>query len=345
MKQNFTVRQGALGGVEAFLSVAEHRSFRRAAAELGVTPSAISQAVRALEARVGAALFLRTTRSVGLTEAGERFLSRAKPAFEELIAASEAARDLGQRPAGLLRLAVPRSVVPLILEPVIASFCQAYPEIELEIAASEEMVELAAGGFDAGIRLGQFIAPNMVVVRLTAPFPFVVVGSPDYLRGHKRPERIDDLRDHACLRIRRSNGSIAPWPFVDGNKAVEAIVSGPLIAHDFPTLIGAAIQGVGLAQVPGPLTAAPIAEGRLQAVLTAFAVTTPGVFLYHPGRRQVLPKLRAFIEHIRYQGPAAQHPGPPRRTFSPSPPRLFSPPPPPEGGRGWGWGGTAADKI
>ena len=224
MKQNFTVRQGALDGVEAFLSVAKHRSFRRAAAELGVTPSAISQAVRALEAHVGAALFIRTTRSVGLTEAGERFLSRAKPAFEELVAAGEAARDLGQRPAGLLRLSVPRAVVPLILEPVITSFCQAYPEIELEIAASDEMVELAAGGFDAGIRLGQFIAPDMVVVRLTPPFPFVVVGSPDYLSRRKRPERIEDLRGHACLRIRRSNGSIAPWLFVDGNKAVEAIV-------------------------------------------------------------------------------------------------------------------------
>src|SRR6516162_3414812 len=176
MKQNFTVRQGALDGVEAFLSVAEHRSFRKAAAELGVTPSAMSQAVRALEARLGTALFIRTTRSVGLTEAGERF--------------------------------------------------------------------------------------------------------------------------HACLRMRRSNGSIAPWPFADGNKAIEAIVSGPLIAHDYPTLLGAAIQGVGLAQVPGPLAKAPIADGRLQALLARFAVTTPGVFLYHPGRRQVLPKLRAFIEHV-----------------------------------------------
>jgi DNA-binding transcriptional LysR family regulator len=301
MKQNFTVRQGALDGVEAFLSVAQHRSFRRAAAELGVTPSAISQAVRALEARVGAALFIRTTRSVGLTEAGERFLSRAKPAFEELVAASEVARELGQRPAGLLRLSVPRAVVPILLEPLIASFCQAYPEVEVEIAASEELVDLAAQGFDAGIRLGQFIAADMVAVRLTPAFPFVVVGSSDYLRQRKRPERIDDLRGHACLRMRRSNGSIAPWPFVDGGKAVEAIVSGPLIAHDYPTLLGAAIQGVGLAQVPGPLAEAPIADGRLQALLTPFAVTTPGIFLYHPGRRQVLPKLRAFIEHVKYQ--------------------------------------------
>jgi len=305
MKQNFTVRQGALDGVEAFLSVAQHRNFRKAAAELGVTPSAISQAVRALEARIGAALFIRTTRSVGLTEAGERFLSRAKPAFEELVAASEVARDLGQRPAGLLRLSVPRAVVPILLEPLIASFCQAYPEVKVEIAASEELVDLAAEGFDAGIRLGEFIAPDMIVVRLTPSFPFVVVGSPNYLRRRKRPEHLDDLRQHACLRMRRSNGSIAPWSFVDGNKVIEAIVTGPLVAHDYPTLLGAAIQGVGLAQVPSPLAKTPIAEGRLQALLTPFAVTTPGVFLYYPGRRQVLPKLRAFIEHVKHRGAEA----------------------------------------
>jgi len=300
MKQNFTVRQGALDGVEAFLGVARHKSFRKAAVELAVTPSAISQAIRALEARVGAALFTRTTRSVGLTEAGERFLARAKPAFAELVAASEAARDLGQRPAGLLRLSVPRAVIPILLEPLIASFCSAYPEIELEIAASDEFVDLATGGFDAGIRLGQFIAADMIAVRLTRPFPLVVVGSPEYLSRRKRPQRIADLRDHACLRMRRSNGAIAPWLFVNGNKPVEAVVSGPLIAQDYLTLLGAAIRGVGLAQVPGPLTKAPIAGGRLQALLTRFAVTTPGIFLYHPGRSQVLPKLRAFIEHVKY---------------------------------------------
>jgi DNA-binding transcriptional LysR family regulator len=317
MKQNFTVRQGALDGVETFLAVARHRSFRRAAAALGVTPSAVSQAVRALEARVGAALLARTTRSVGLTEAGQRFIERAEPAFDELVAAGEAARDLGQRPTGLLRLSVPRAVVPLILEPVIASFCQAYPEIELEIAASDDMVDLATGGFDAGIRLGQFIAPDMIVVRLTSPFRFVVVGSPDYLRQRKRPERVDDLRQHACLRMRRSNGSIAPWPFVDGNKPVEAMVSGPLIAHDYPTLLGAAIQGVGLAYVPAPLAAAPVSAGQLQALLQRFAVTTPGVFLYHAGRRQVLPKLRAFIEHVKHQSAAAPRDGSIARKLTP----------------------------
>ncbi len=302
MKQNYTVRRGALEGVEAFLAVATRSSFRRAAAELGVTPSAVSQAVRGLEGRLGAALFVRTTRSVGLTEAGQRFFDRAGPAFAELVAAGEVARDLGQRPTGLLRLSVPRGIVPLILEPVIASFCQAYPEIELEIAASEEMVDLAAGGFDAGIRFGQFIAPDMVAVRLTPPFPLVVVASPDYLARHGRPERVADLRAHACLRIRRSNGAIGHWSFVDGAEAMEVMVSGPLIAHDYPTLLGAAIRGVGLAQIPGPLTRRPIAEGKLNAVLDNLAATTPGVFLYHPSKRQIPPKLRAFIDHLKSGG-------------------------------------------
>jgi len=299
VKRNYTVRQGALDGVEAFLAVARRSSFRRAAADLGVTPSAVSQTVRGLEARLGVALFMRTTRSVGLTEAGQRFFDRAGPAFAELAAAGEAARDLGSRPTGLLRLAVPRSVVPLILEPMIASFCAAYPEIELEIAASDEMVDLASGGFDAGIRMGQFIAPDMVAVRLTPSFPFRVVASPDYLVRAGRPERIQDLQGHACLRLRRSGGAIAPWTFVDGTGTIDAMVSGPLIAHDYPTLLGAAMQGVGLAQAPGPLVREALAAGDLVEVLDGLSATTPGIFLFHPGKKQVLPKLRAFIDHAR----------------------------------------------
>jgi DNA-binding transcriptional LysR family regulator len=299
MKQNFTVRTGALDGVGAFLSVAQHRSFRRAAAELGVTPSAMSQAVRALEARVGAALFIRTTRSVGLTEAGERFLARAKPAFEELVAASEVARELGHRPAGRLRLTVPRAVVPILLEPLIASFCQAYPEVEVEIAANEELVDLAAEGFDAGIRLGQFIAADMVAVRLTQPFRLLIVGSPAYLARRGRPERPDDLRHHACLRLRRSNGALAHWSLDDGGRAIEIAVAGPLIANDFPTVLGAAIEGVGLAQVPEPVAAAPLEAGQVVSVLERLAPTAPGVFLYYPSRRQMPPKLRAFVDHVK----------------------------------------------
>jgi DNA-binding transcriptional LysR family regulator len=299
MKRNFTVRQGALDGVEAFLGVAQHRNFSKAAAELGVTPSAVSQAIRTLETRVGAPLFIRTTRSVGLTEAGERFLSRAKPAFEELVAASAVARDLGQRPAGLLRLAVPRAAVPIVLEPLIASFCRAYPEIEVEIAASEELVDIATGGFDAGVRLGQFIAADMIAVRLTPPFRAIVVGSPDYLARSGRPKHPDDLRKHACLRLRRSGGALALWSLHDNGRAIELAVSGPLIANDYPTMLGAAIEGVGLAQLPAPVVAAAMKAGKLVQVLEPYAPTMPGVFLYYPGHRQIMPKLRAFIDHVK----------------------------------------------
>jgi len=196
-------------------------------------------------------------------------------------------------------------VVPILLEPLIASFCQAYPEVEVEIAASAELVDLAAEGFDAGVRLGQFIAVDMVAVRLTPPFPLVVVGSPEYLRQRGQPERIDDLRQHACLRIRRSNGSIAPWSFVDGNKTVEAIVSGPLIAHDFPTMLGAAVENMGLGQVPEPIVASLVRAGKLVHVLEPFAPMAPGVFLYYPSRNQITPKLRAFIDHVKSRSSAA----------------------------------------
>ena len=306
MKRNFTVRRGALDGVEAFLGVARHRSFRKAAAEMGVTASAIGQAVRALEGRLGTTLFLRTTRSVGLTEAGERFLARAKPAFEELVAASEVARDLGQRPAGLLRLSVPRSVVPILLEPLIASFCEAYPQVEVEIDVSEKLVDLAAQGFDAGIRMGQFIAADMVAVRLTPPFRFIVIGSPAYLNRAGRPERPDDLRQHACLRMRRTSGALAPWSLEENGRAIEIAVSGPLIANDFPTMLGAALKGVGLAQVPAPVAADAVKAGKLVEVLQPFAPEAPGVFLYYPSRRQTMPKLRAFIDHVKSRSEAAK---------------------------------------
>ncbi|MFP6560451.1 LysR family transcriptional regulator [Paraburkholderia sp. B3] len=299
MKQNFTVRQGALDGVEVFLSVAQHRSFRKAAAALGVTPSAVSQTVRVLETRIGAALFTRTTRSVGLTEAGERFLSRAKPAFEELVAAGEAARGLGQRPSGLLRLSVPRAVVPLLLEPLIASFCKAWPEIEVELATSKDLIDLAAEGFDAAIRLGQLVAADMVAVPLTPPFRLVVVGSPAYFAGRGRPMNTDDLRQHACLRWRRSSGALAPWSFNSDGQAVEIAVSGPLIASDFPTLLGAAVEGMGLAQLPEPMVAAGVRAGKLVHALDAYAPVLPGVFLCYPSRRQILPKLRAFIDYVK----------------------------------------------
>lgn len=293
------MQRGALDGVEAFLRVAERRSFRAAAADLGVTPSAMSQAVRALEARVGIALFTRTTRSVGLTEAGERFRERAQPAFEEIVAASRAASDLGTKPSGLLRLAVPRAVVPVVLRPLLASFCTAYPEVSVEIAASEELVDLAKDGFDAGIRLGEFIAADMVAVRLTPAFRLIIVGSPDYLARAGRPRLPSDLASYACVRLRRSGGALANWRLQDGGRPVDLVVSGPLVVHDYPSMLDAALAGVALAQVPEPIAREHVRAGRLREVLVKYAPTTLGVFLYFPDRKHIPPKLRAFIDHAR----------------------------------------------
>ena len=299
MKQRYTVQRGALDGVEAFLRVAERRSFRAAAADLGVTPSAVSQAVKALEARVGIALFTRTTRSVGLTEAGERFRERAQPAFQEIVAAGNAASYLGAKPSGLLRLAVPRAVVPVVLRPLLASFCAAYPDVSVEIAASEELVDLAKDGFDAGIRLGEFIASDMVAVRLTPSFRLIVVGSPDYLARAGRPRTPSDLASHACVRLRRSSGALANWRLQNDGSPVDLQVSGPLIVHDYPSMLDAALAGVALAQVPEPIAREHVLAGRITEVLAKFAPTTLGVFLYFPDRKQVSPKLRAFIDHAR----------------------------------------------
>jgi DNA-binding transcriptional LysR family regulator len=189
--------------------------------------------------------------------------------------------------------------VPILLEPLIASFCQAYPEVEVEIAASEELVDLAAKGFDAGVRLGQFIAADMIAVPMTRPFRLVIVGSPAYLARRDRPGRPDDLRHHACVRMRRSGGAIALWSLNDNGRGTEIAVSGPVIANDFPTMLGAAVEGVGLAQVPEPVAAEAVKAGKLVHVLDRFAPMAPGVFLYYPRHRQMMPKLRAFVDHVK----------------------------------------------
>jgi DNA-binding transcriptional LysR family regulator len=299
MKQDYTIPRGALDGVEAFVRVAERRSFRQAAADLGVTPSAVSQAVRALEARMGVTLFTRTTRSVGLTEAGERFLERARPAFEEIVAAGNAARDLGAKPSGLLRLAVPRAVVPIILQPVLASFGAKHPEVVVEVVADEQLVDLAKKGFDAGIRMGEFIAADMVAVRLTPPLRLIVVGSPDYFARCGRPRTPSDLANHSCVRTRRSNGAVANWRMRGTREPLELAVSGTLIVNDVPTQLAAALGGAGLAQVPEPTALEYVASGRLQEVLFEHAPSSPGLFLYFPDRSQVMPKLRVFIDHVK----------------------------------------------
>jgi DNA-binding transcriptional LysR family regulator len=299
LKQDLTIPHGALDGIEAFLRVAERRSFSAAAADLGVSPSAISQTVKALEARVGAPLFMRTTRSVGLTQAGEMFLERAAPAYSGLADAYEAARNLGNRPAGRLRINLMRGAVQPLFEPILAGFCDAYPEIELEIFADDALADLSAGGFDAGVRMGESLDADVIAVRLTGPFRFVAAATPAYIARYGRPETPEDLRHHRCVRLRLGTGAMMPWSFERGNREFDVAVTGPVIVNDFSAMIVAMRSGVAIGTIAEPTAKAMIAAGEIELLLTDYAPSTSGLFLYYPSRKQVMPKLRAFIDYVR----------------------------------------------
>lgn len=300
MKQNYTIPRNLLDGVEAFLRVAERKSFRLAAEDLGVSPSAVSQTVRQLEDRIGVPLFIRTTRSVGLTEAGALFHAQAVPAWAGLIAAWDNARTLGQRPAGLLRLNMPRAVVPLLIEPIIADFCAAYPDVDVDVMAEDSLIDLASSGHDAGIRLGELLEADMVSVRLSSPFRFVIVATPAYLDAHGRPAGAADLKAHNCIRQRISGtGHILPWRLNDGPRGLDVMVNGRVIVNDYRTALALAERGLGLLQVAETLVEPQLAAGTLEAVLDHLAPTSPGLFLHYPGQGQLLPKLRAFIDHVK----------------------------------------------
>lgn len=300
MKHDFAIDARELGGIPAFLLVAEHRSFRAAATELGVSPSALSQTIRALEARLGIALFHRTTRSVGLTEAGVLFLERARPAMVGFREALEAARSLSERPSGLLRINASRGVIAALIGPVLPSFIAAYPEVEVEIFADDGFVDIVKSGFDAGFRLGESLQADMVAVRVSPPFRFAIVGSPAYFERRGRPGTPEDLRHHACIRFRQmTSQGIYRWEFADGNRAYEIAVDGPLIVNDTSVNVAAAVDGIGLGYVAEPLIEQLVEQGRLETVLQQYVPDTPGMFLYYPSRAQAMPKLRAFVGYMR----------------------------------------------
>lgn len=299
MKQDLTIPHATLDGIEAFLRVAARRSFSAAALDLGVSPSAISQTIKSLEARVGAPLFMRTTRSVSLTQAGEMFHARAAPAYAGLADAYEAARNLGGRAAGRLRINLMRGAIQPLFAPILAGFCDEYPEIELEIFADDGLSDLTAGGFDAGVRMGEMLEADMIAVRLSGPFRFVVVGTPAYFARHGRPQTIADLSQHRCIRLRLTSSGIAPWSFQVGNREEEKAVTGPVIVNDFGALMVAVRTGVALGMIAEPVVADDIASGALEIALDDYAISSAGLFLYYPSRKQVMPKLRALIDYAR----------------------------------------------
>ena len=240
-----------------------------------------------------------TTRSVGLTQAGEMFLERAAPAYSGLADAYEAARNLGNRPAGRLRINLMRGAVQPLFEPIIAGFCETYPEIELEIYADDALSDLSAGGFDAGVRMGESLDADVVAVRLTGPFRFVVAGAPSYFDRYGRPDTPDALRDHRCIRFRLTTGALMPWTFEKGNREFDVSVTGPVIVNDWSAALVAMRTGVALSMMAEPMATAMVDAGEIELVLTDHAASTSGLFLYYPGRKQVMPKLRAFIDYVR----------------------------------------------
>lgn len=297
------MQRTTLDGLAVFLAVAEHQGFRAAARQLDLTPSAVSQSIRTLEQRIGAPLFSRTTRSVGLTEAGQQLLAHARPAADLFTAGIEAARGLGELPSGHLRINTTRSSLPLLINRLIPDFHRAYPNIQLELVGEDELINIVEQGFDAGIRLGHVVELDMVSIWLTPPEQYVVAGSPYLLNALGRPLKPEDLQAMPAILMRRNGQVSHTWEFRGADEPLRVKVDGPLTVNESQMAVLAAIQGAGLVYTVQSLITDHINEGRLEVVLANYAKEVPGLHLYYPNRNHSLPKLRAFIEfathHLR----------------------------------------------
>lgn len=286
-----------LNALSVFLSVARNRSFSGGARELAISPSAVSQTIRQLEDQLGVALLTRTTRSVALTDAGRRLLEGAGPAMAQVVQAITAAVARPGELSGRLRLSVPRLAVPFVIEPVLPRFHAAHPKVEVEISVDDRFVDVVAEGYDAGIRLSESIERDMVQVRLTDPFRFLIVGAPGYLARRGEPTRPEDLLDHDCIGYRsRSTGALYAWELERGKRAWRIPVKGPLITNDAELSLSFAERGLGLTYACELLVADALRDKRLRAVLEPFAPSVPGFFAYFPSRAQRSPALRAFVD-------------------------------------------------
>jgi DNA-binding transcriptional LysR family regulator len=292
------MRLNQLDGLLAFWKVAEHRGFTAAAAALEVSPSALSQAIRQLEARLGVRLLNRTTRSVSLTEAGETYLSRVGPALSAVQDAGEQLHALQGRPSGVLRINAARISTVMVLQPLLAGFLKAYPEVQIELTNDEGYVDIVQRGFDAGVRLGESVEKDMVGVPLGGPIAVAIVGSPDYFKRNTVPRHPSDLVHHNCVRFRFSgSGVVYKWELDVDTRRIEYEVSGSLTITDSLLSVEAALEGIGLAYTFEQLTLAHIRAKKLKRVLSTFSPTFPGFYLYYPSRRQQPSKLKAFVDY------------------------------------------------
>lgn len=294
------MRLKQLDGLIAFWKVAQHKGFSAAAAELEVSPSALSQSIRSLETRLGVRLLNRTTRSVSLTEAGVAYLARIGPALGQVVEAGEELNVLQGRPAGTLRLNASRVSIAMVLQQKLAGFLQEYPDVQIELTNDEGFVDIVERGFDAGIRMGESVQQDMVAIPLGGPATMAVVASPAYLKRCPAPLHPDDLHQHNCVRFRGSGtGAIYKWEFEIDGRPVEYEVQGGLTISDTLFGLDAALEGVGLAYTFEQLAEPHIRAKRLKRVLTEFAPTFPGFYLYYPSRHDQPTKLKALIEYVR----------------------------------------------
>lgn len=289
-----------LAQLAVLAAVASHRSFRGAARELAIAPSAVSHAVSSLEESLGVRLLARTTRSVAPTEEGARLLERLRPALDEIGIALEAVAEGRDRPSGNLRITAPRFAADMLIAPRLGAFFALYPDIVLEVADEDGFTDIVAEGFDAGIRLEESLEADMIAVKLGPRLRSAIVGSPAYFDNHPIPLHPRDLARHRCIRRRFSNGSIYNWEFGRNGEEMTIAITGPLIFGEDRPIITAALNGAGLAYAFDNRVLGEVAEGRLVRVLEDWCEPYPGPYLYYPSRRQMRPALRAFIDFFRY---------------------------------------------
>jgi DNA-binding transcriptional LysR family regulator len=287
----------------AFLAVARERSFTRAAARLGVSQSALSHTVRALEERLGVRLLTRTTRSVAPTEAGQRLLQGVGPRLEEIEAELVALGELRDKPAGSIRITSGEHAAETILWPALADFLPRYPDIKVELTVDEALTDIVAERYDAGVRLGEQVAKDMIAVRIAPDFRMIVVGAPSYFRRRERPKQPQDLTQHACINIRmRTHGNIYAWEFEKRGRAIKVRVDGQVVFNSGALRIKAVMAGLGLGYVPEDRVRPQLAKGQLIQVLDDWCAPFPGYHLYYPSRRQSSPAFALLVQALRYRG-------------------------------------------
>jgi DNA-binding transcriptional LysR family regulator len=288
-----------LNELNAFAAVAEHGSFTRAAAQVGIALPTMSQTIRNLEQRLGVRLFNRTTRSVALTEAGERLLTEVRPVLQGLDNVVESVNSFRSKPMGTLRLAVARPYANLMLAPLIQPFLAEYPDIRLEISVDDTNADIVSGRFDAGIRVGHRVERDMTILRIADAFRLMPVASPTYLAGRPRPMTPRDLHGHNCIGYRSPwDGSLLAWTFEKDGEQTEIAVEGSLIVNDPDLLLRPALDGLGVVYISEFMAAPWLADGRLVLLLEDYARTVTGVFLYHPSRRHTPMPLEVFLRFM-----------------------------------------------